>query len=234
MKNSNKVKRKNKKIRQSSQNDGIDAMRNQMLKIPRAAKIVPDRLYTKLVYEGMGPVVITTTDTYKTLRFRPSGAFDVDPTVFSTATPGFAELAQFYSYYRVTTSRCTICITNPSTSLGIVLVVLPLVTDPGASPVGVIVNAWPDQPYAKQKMCGLLGSPPASVVNEISTERLFGTKAVYVDDAYASQVNTTPIFNWYWGVGILSGSVPASNISVTMQYKIEMGVEFYARKVLQQ
>jgi hypothetical protein len=238
--NSRSMKKKNtknskKKFTQVKAVDGIVRYRrNNLLTLPANSKVVPDRFYTRLAYEGMGQVVITSPATYTTLRFRPSAAFDVDPTLASTATPGFAELALLYNKYRVTMSKIRITITNPSTALGVLLVVLPLNQDPGSAPSGPFVNAWPDQPYAKSKMCGLLGSPACEVINEMTTEKIFGSSLVYTDDLYAAAVTTVPSTNWYWGIALATGTAPAAAQSCTFQWLIEMGVEFYERKVLQQ
>jgi hypothetical protein len=187
-------------------------------------------MFSKLVYEGMGQIVIPTTATYATRRWRPSAAFDIDPLIGSDAIPGFAELAALYGNYRVTVSRAHMMITNPSTSLGVQLIVVPLSEDPGASPDGNTLNSWPDNPFAKSKLCGLLGSPPCSITCEMTTEKLFGTNEVYTDDVYAASVATVPSRNWYWAVGVATGTAPTANISCTLVYKFDIGIKFYKRK----
>jgi hypothetical protein len=214
--------------------DGLSESRRNVLRtIPKSLRVVPDRMYTRLCYEGMGPIVISNVVTFTAYRFRPSAAYDVDPLLGSTATPGFAEFAALYNRYRVTCSRCTMTLVNPSTALGLNLVVVPLNDDPGASPASAVVYSWPDNPYATNKMCGLAGSPPVTVSASMSTEAIFGSKSVYFDDINAALTNGVPSVNWYWGVGVMAGSVPVANISITLIYKIEMGIEFYDRKVLQ-
>jgi hypothetical protein len=230
-------KKKVRRSLQTSDRDGLSmsrGMANKYLVVPQPTKIVPDRIYTRLVYEGMGQIPIATGNSYTTFRWQPSAAYDVDPNIGSTATPGFAEFAAFYNNYRVTASNCRISVTNPSTVLGVILVVLPLTSDPGALAPAAQANAWPDNPYAKQKMIGLLGSPPGVVSNSMSTEKIVGSTNVYVDDTYASLTNGVPANNWYWGCGLLVGSAVTATISYTVNYRIEMGVEFYDRKIMLQ
>jgi hypothetical protein len=239
MKKQNSKKNNKNKMAVSSPDEGMryQKISNQfryLTRIPENRPIVPDRVFRRLCYEGMGPVTISTVATFNTLRFRPSAAYDVDPLLASTATPGFSELAALYSNYRVTVSKCEISIVSSSSSLGVQLCVIPLTDDPGASPSGTTVNSWPDQPYAKQKLCGLAGSPAIRVVNEMTTEKIFGSQEVYTDDTYESATNSTPLRNWYWAISVATGSIPTTAITCTMVFKITMGLEFYRRKELVQ
>jgi len=208
--------------------------RNRLLVVPKSISIVPDRIFTKLVYEGIATLNVVPPAQYALYRYQPSAAFDPDPLLASASTPGFAEFAAFYSSYRVTVSRIRASYVNPSSALAATTVLIPLNVDPGASSTLATVNSWPDQPYAKSGLVGLMGSPPKVLSNEMSTERIYGSQMVYFDDNFASLVTTIPNNNWFWAIAVIFPLVPASTVAVSMQYRIEMGVEFYDRKQLPQ
>jgi len=211
--------------------DGMNVQPNAMLTIPKSVGlIIPDRLYTGLRFGGTGTNTIPAgAGTFITRRFRPSAAFDIDPLLGSTATPGFAELAALYQYYRVTCSRIFLRSANPSTSTGVEVLLLPLNVDPGATPSLATIQGWEGTPYCKRGFIGMLGSPPAVLSNEISTEKIFGSKMVSFDDAFASAVTTVPTNNWYWAFAYTVPFTLASPIALSYQIDIELGIEFFSR-----
>jgi hypothetical protein len=75
----------------------------------------------------------------------------------------------------------------------------------------------------------MIGAPPCVVSREMSTERIFGSKMVYFDDAFQSVINTIPANNWFWAIGLLTPSLVAAPLTVTLVWEIEMGVEFFDR-----
>lgn len=234
-KKQNKRHTKKNKGKKASRNvtDGISATSNALTRLPRSVtNIVPDRTYTRLRFMGYGNLVIPTISTHIGARYRPSSAFDIDPLLGSTATPGFTELAAFYSNYRVTSSRCKFIFSNTSSVQGCVVVVLPLNVDPGSTPSLATVQSWIEQPYAKIKCCGNSGSPAVTISSDMSTEKIFGSKMVYLDDNFQSLVTTNPVNNWYWAVGAMSPLAPASAQTVNVLIDIEIGVEFFSRKAL--
>jgi len=202
-------------------------------KLMRNRNIVPDRQYTLLKFNGYGRALVPTVTGNIGLRFRPSSAFDVDPLLGSTATPGFAEWAAFYNNYRVTSSRIRISFSNTSSTQGVLVVVCPLNVDPGASPGVVVVNSWIDHPYQQHRIVGTAGSPPTTMHVEMSTEKIFGSKMIYMDDNFQALVTTNPVNNWYWALGFISSVIPGAPFGVDYLVDIEMGVEFFSRKTLQ-
>jgi hypothetical protein len=185
-----------------------------------------------LKYNGYGNLVIPTTALHVGARYRPTSAYDVDPLLGSTATPGFNEWAAFYSNYRVTMSKIRIRFSNASTLQGALVVICPLNADPGASPSGATVSSWIESPYSKHDIVGTAGSSPTTLTCEMSTEKLFGSKMVYFDDNFTSLVTTNPVNNWYWGLGAIGPLAPASTQNIQTLIDIELGVEFFSRKIL--
>jgi hypothetical protein len=226
----NKNNKKSKKSKKS-QTDGISGQRsNSLVTLPRSVGVImPDRMYTKLRFYGLGAISIVASVGLGA-RYRPSAAYDVDPVAASTATPGFSEFSSFYNNYRVTCSRATIRFVNPSAAVGAQVVLCPLNADPGASVASPTVAAWVSNPYAKTKLLGCGGSKSETLSCFMSTEKIYGSKMVYNDDNFSSLVSTVPVNNWYWGLGVLIPSI--GTVSITTDIIIEMGIEFYSRKML--
>lgn len=228
-----KKSKRGKSRRRNNVTDGISATSNALTRLPKSVtNIVPDRMYTRLRFIGYGNLSITTITTVASARYRPSSAFDVDPLLGSTSTPGFAELAAFYSNYRTTSSRCRIVANNASAQQGALITLTPLNVDPGVSPSVAVINSWIEQPYAKSKICGTAGSPAVTIVSEMSTEKIFGSKMVYLDDNFQSLVTTSPVNNWYWAISATTPIGPSSTQTVNVLIDIELGVEFFSRKAL--
>jgi len=204
--------------------------RDRKLSIPKAVGIImPDRYYTALRYEKIGSVSLAVAPT-GAFRYRPTGAFDVDPLVASTAMAGFTELAALYGQYRVTVSKATLRVVNPNTLSPIVAILAPVNLDPGASPSAGYVNSLLENPYATHKLVGITGSPVKEMSCICSSERIFGSQEVYVDDGYASVVTSTPVNNWFWVIGFTTGNLVTNPLQ--WELTIDVGIEFFARTFL--
>jgi hypothetical protein len=160
-------------------------------------------------------------------RWRPSAAFDVDPALGGTAMPGFAEAATFYATYRVISSRIKVTASNPSSTLPITLIVLPLNADPTNAMSVPNIIACSGNPYAKMKIIGLLGANPAVVNNSMTTQKIYGDPAVFYDHNFTSLVTTVPANNWFWNVAIYSSAVIATPVVINTE--VEVDCEFYDR-----
>jgi len=227
-----KRKNKNKRNFEGSQKavGTMTISRDRKLTIPKAVGIImPDRYYTALKYEKIGSVSLAVAPT-GAFRYRPTGAFDVDPLVASTAMAGFTELATLYGQYRVTVSKATFRVVNPNTLSPIVAILAPVNLDPGASPSAGYVNSLLENPYATHKLVGVTGSPVSEMSCLCSSERIFGSQEVYVDDGYASVVTSTPVNNWFWVIGFTTGNLVTNPLQ--WEITIEVGIEFFSRTFL--
>jgi hypothetical protein len=215
------------------QSDGVNEMSNYLSKIPKSIAIVADRSYFKLKYTQIGAqaVAVGAQSTY--LRFRPTAAFDIDPLLGGTAMPGFIEWTGFYSSYRVTWSRMTLRVTPTATSTPLLICLLPMNIDLGGTPSAATIVSLPDQPYAKSKLLGIAGSPTITLSSEMSTEKIYGSKMVYVDDNFASLVTTVPNNNWFWSISSLTSVAAVATQTFFIEYSLDVGCEFYDRKQLQ-
>jgi len=211
--------------------DGSLSISNNLQKIPRqVGLILPDRYRTNLRFWKQLSFNFTASFV-SNVRFRPTAAFDVDPTVGSTAMAGFAELATLYTSYRVLSSHIrveaiTTSVANPPT-----IIVGCQNTDPGAALSAANVIATKEQPYSQYKMLGLSGSPPMVISNKMSTEKIYGSKAVLFDDNFSSLVTSTPNNNWFWSI---CGYQTVFDPNLTwLSVTFEVDCEFYDRTFVQ-
>lgn len=205
---------------------------NFMSYAPPSRAIIADRTCVTLKYPYVASFSISPAQQANGFRLRPSSAYDVDPTLLSTATPGFSEWATFYANYRVLRSAIKVEINNRSTAQGGVLIVLPLNADPGSAPSVATVTSWLGNPFHRRAVFGTAGAKPTMVSNSMSLERLFGSKMVYTDDNFTSLVTGIPTNNWYWAVFAFLTNVPAAAVTVEFFVTVTMEVEFFSRKVL--
>lgn len=112
MNKNNKNKNKNKKKRpKTGFNERLDligspyARNGQIYKAP-AGTIMPDQLECELIYQDGNQARASITNNYGYWGYRANSAYDVDLLTTSSGMSGFAELAQFYQFYRV--DRCAI------------------------------------------------------------------------------------------------------------------------------
>lgn len=214
-------------------NDSIAvSQRNVPLTVPKGVFIVPDRMMTELTFWGVKNVTIPTITGFVAVRYRPSGAQDLDPLVGATTTPGFAEFATLYGSYRVFESSMKVITANSSNTTTCTSLLVPLNNDPGAAPSLATVTAWGGNPYSRRKLVPFLGGPNATVNNHMTTERIYGSKMIYFDDNFSSPVTTIPANNWYWALGWIANAPPAANVTLVVEVTLKIKVEFYSRPVL--
>jgi hypothetical protein len=203
---------------------------NQFQRLPnQVGLILPDRYRTNLKFSSGYNLNLTAT-TNASVRFRPTGLFDVDPLVGGTSLSGFTELAAIYSHYRVLSSKIVVRVSNASTSDFVIVRIAPLNADPGASPAPGVFLSLSEQPYCKTGICSLSGSPGLVIRNNMTTEKIYGSRSVLFDDNFESLTTTVPNNNWYWIVAASALRVIAQNVDFWME--ITCDVEFYGRNFL--
>jgi len=233
--NNNRAKPKSGR-RKTKKNQGVDGVPglevNALTRLPlTVSNIMPDRLYTRLTYNGSKAFVTLTGASQVAYRWTPSAAYDIDPLLGSTTTVGYTEISAFYNNYRVLASTLKIQSATQAT-VGCTAVILPLNADPGATPSNAVVASWFNNPYNKRAVMRTAGSPTRVISRKMSTEKIYGSKTVYFDDNFASLTNTVPNNNWYWAVATVYSGAVAANQTVLIEVDITIDVEFYSRKVL--
>jgi hypothetical protein len=183
-----------------------------------------------LKFFGTSRLSFLVGEDVKTKRYQPSAAYDVDPLLATVAMPGFTEWAAFYGSYRVNASKITTKFSQ-NRDYPITAVVLPLNADPGATPTFGTVASWVSNSYAVHNLIAPLGGPVVTLSRTMSTEKIFGTKAVFFDDNFSALVNAVPANNWYWGIGAIISPVPTTTVDVNLMIDINVSVEFFNRKI---
>jgi len=237
-KNKQRSKSTSKKTIRSKKNntDGALAQPFQATRLPMyrpMGLIVPDKMYSRLKYSGIQQITVAIGAAASAVRWRPSSVFDVDPLLGGTTIPGFTELAGLYGSYRTTRSNIKLEVAPQDSARVASVVVVPLNVDPGSGPSAATQSSWTMNPYAIYEITGTAGSPNIIIKNSMSTEKIFGSKMVYFDDAFSSLVTTSPTNNWFWAVSIITGfTVGGSNYITTILLDLELDVEFFNRKSL--
>lgn len=104
----------NRKIGSKKKN-GDTNRSNQLVILTEPGRFAPDRLICRLVYQDPTSYrTFTGTSNAMNWAYR-SSAYDPDPAVLSGAIPGFAELANMYSFYCVHSIDAEIEIANQNT-----------------------------------------------------------------------------------------------------------------------
>jgi len=233
-KNTQKNKNKQNKVDQSisSMNNGL-AGKDGVLTVPRSVSaVLPDRLRTTLRWWALNPINLSIQNT-GSLRFQPSGAFDVDPNVGGATCKGFPELSALYRSYRVKSSTCEVELINPGVQTPVTVTLLPTNSDPSSNPSAAYVVASAQQPYAVSRTTSLRGGPNTRLVSSMSTKKIFGSPMTDYDDNFASLVNTVPLNNWFWVITFYSPStIPSSEGAAICNVRMSIDIEFYDRAFL--
>jgi hypothetical protein len=193
--------------------------------------ILPDRYRTNLRYWKSLTFSLAASNV-ASVRFRPSSAFDVDPTLGGTVMSGFTELSALYNSYRVLASKITVQATNTSSVQPIELMVVPFNQDVGATPAAGLILSFKEQPYSKFRLIPLSGGPVATIKSTMSTEKIYGSKMALFDDNFSALVSANPVNNWYWSIGVYVLGALAGQ-SIYLNVTIDVDVEFFDRAIVQ-
>jgi hypothetical protein len=187
-----------------------------------------DEITVKLRYPIRGTLAAAATVISK--RYTVNGAYDVDPVLGSTATPGYAEYAALYTYYRVQHVRVKLDVCNLD-NLGVALYWTMNNQDPGTAGTNYYN-------YASTTFGGTANLAPFysgrgthTIRQDVSMAQVVGMTVAQAD-SFRSVTTSVPTDLVYWGFGIYSDA--GTNFSNGVAYAgwIEMTVRFYARNQL--
>jgi len=216
--------RKNSKNKRNKQSDGLAVTVPSNFK--SLSLVFPPRMNIRLKFFNIESLSLAASNGAN-YRYRPTAAFDEDPALGGTAMAGFAEMAAIWSSYRVVASTIKTTMDNPSATVPVTLIVLPMNADPtNAFSVANIV-ASTGNPYARMKVSSLVGGPPSVVSNSMTTAKIFGDPAIYFDHNFSSLATTVPTNNWFWNVCIYAPAFIAAAIYITTEITVD--VEFFDR-----
>jgi len=195
--------------------------------VVRARQLVaPDEMDVSLKYP-IGGTLLNAAGTLKAQRWTPNAAYDVDPVLGSTSTPGFAEWATLYTYYRVVSYSVSIVIVNLET-FPISVFSINSNIDPGTTG-----GSWRDyqaEPYCKYGVvAGSSGINKIRFFHKISCSKLLGSASVQQADSMRSLVTGVPADLLYYGIGLFAVTGANMTNGVYYQGNIQMNIKFYAR-----
>jgi hypothetical protein len=185
-----------------------------------------DSLSVRLRYPIRG--TLATAGTVISKRYTPNGAYDVDPVLGSTSTPGFAEYAALYTYYRVQKFRVHVTVSNLD-NLSISLYSVVSNTDPGTAGTNYYDYAQSAMGKTFELAPFYSGRGTATINQTVSVPKLLGMSTAQAD-SFRSVTTSIPTDLVYWGFGIYSNAGTNFANGVGFTGYIEMHVRFYSRQ----
>lgn len=162
--------------------------------------------------------------------FRLNNAYDVDPSVGSTATMALTAYAQFYTKYRVLRARAHL--EGVVQNLGGAIATVVMVPTAEQSTMPSYAPSWPTLPHAKAATLGPIGSTTTSQKFVLDAtwkmwEILGITEQEYRGEAeYAAPLNGSPTRQLYFQLGLFGQS--PSTLSLVYYLRLSMDVELFS------
>jgi len=167
-------------------------------------------------------------------RFATNGTYDVDPAIGSTSTPGFAELAALYYYFRPYAYQVFLTMSNGEV-FPLSYTLIHANADPGSS-FGTPYTLGSGNAFGASGVLGSLGSAPTHYRSrKIRVAELVGGVDPETGDNWHGGSAANPTDLIYFGVGVQSltvANVFTATGGVTFNIRIRMWVRFYDRKNL--
>jgi len=202
-------------------------MSRDQLVVPKRFRTMPPSLVTNLVFMDTSHSPLNNAGaTFASVRFRPSSAFDVDPSLGGTSMPGFNELAGMYGRYRMLSFKAHVTATNLE-DFPVNFIVFASNFDLGNNYSQV--QSMFGNSYARYKYLSPKGGMDRALIRTPwwKTEHIVGTDAVNVDTDFSSNIATSPVNNTYINVGLWTGNGTALVNGVGMQIVLTAQYRFY-------
>jgi len=208
-----------RKTGKTNRKNNTNELGRMMMVVPKQLGFVHPRTRVSLVFRKL--VNITqAANTYASIRFAPTNAYDVDPVVGSTSMPGFNEYAALYRFYRVCSSDIHVEFGNKE-AFPVSVGICPTNYDVGPNYSGVTTLFA--QPECRNVMLGpLTGNSSKSVRASQTTAAFAGARDLGVVDTYTAQVIGGPSNNWYWNLLIQSVSTFTSGVDVAITMTVTL------------
>ncbi len=198
----------------------------QILTVKPGDGWAPSRLRTKLRFSKF-VTMSAAASTAANIIFAPTYAYDIDPTIGSTAMAGFSEYAQMYRFCRVQASNIVLHFANQQ-SFNVVAYVTPVNTNPGANYAASTAQTFLANPFTRQAILGpLTGRNTAIVRHSETTAKYAGAWNARVNDTYVGSTTgaSSPTNNWYWTVGVVGTASVSTGVDVLVTLDID--IEFF-------
>lgn len=193
---------------------------------------IPDRYMMKMKYSttvemtGIGGVTGTHI-------FRGNSIYDPDLSGIGGQPLGHDQWANFYREYTVNGSKMDVKILNLNTTASNSTTIVTVNPSEVAMSGGINAISLPEYPYVRYKLLPAAsgGNLPKTIVNYISTKKIFGIKDV-LDEDYSALMSTNPARQWFWNINAtnIQGN---DSYTVVMLVTITYYVELKSRVLLQ-
>ncbi len=166
---------------------------------------------------------------FANVRYQPTYAYDIDPTLGSTAMPFFTEMGTLYRYYRVLSSRIVVHFSNKE-NFSTIVYLCAVNFDPTAN-TSTYQN-YLSNPVSRHHVVGpATGNGIGTLQSSQTTNGFSGSKWLGDADPYSARTNGTggaPANNWYWLVGCRSdGNTFTANNGVFCDITIHIRLCFF-------
>jgi len=158
------------------------------------------------------------------VRFTPSYLYDIDPTLGSTAMPGFSEMMGFYRFYRFRKCKWSVKAVNQE-AFPVTVAVVPVNFDP-------TVNSASYQNYfsnlaSKRVLVGSIGCPTEKMSGSFTLGDFGGSTEQSPPplDAYCGTGTSTPGNNLWLFIGFSS---PTGQVSTAAGCAVSLALEIEA------
>jgi len=158
-------------------------------------------------------------------RFEPTYAYDIDPTLGSTAMPGFTELATLYRKYRVKKFSAKASFYNRE-SFPLTVYICPVNSDPGANSTS-FQSYLSNKDSVKRDIGPLTGAGGIELRKDVAVASFAGIPNTRADDNTCGGGTVAPVNNIWLQVGLVAvgANVGVSGVMVTLD--IDVDIEFY-------
>jgi len=202
-------------------------MNRDQLIVPRRFRAMPPSLVTNLVFMDTNHSPLNNAGaTFASVRFRPSSAFDVDPTLGGTSMPGFNEIAGIYGRYRMLSFKAQVIATNLE-DFPVNFIVFASNFDLGNNYSQV--QSMFGNSFSRYKYLSPKGGMDRATIRTPwwKTEHIVGTDAVNVDTDFTATISASPVNNTYLNIGLWTGNSTALVSGVGMQMVLTAQYRFY-------
>jgi len=199
--------------------------KSTLMKVPRGMFAAP-RTRVRLSVQTTKSVN-NAGSTVANIRFTPTYAYDVDPSLGSVAVPGFTEYGTLYRFYRVNSSSILVNFGN-NEAFPITAYICPINYDPTANYNLATATSIRGQDVCRAVMLGpLTGVSTKRVSCGASTARFAGVRWTGQTDFYSGPTSgsSAPTNNWYFTVGVTSPQALVNG--VTLDVVLHLEIEFF-------
>lgn len=187
---------------------------------------MPDRLRTTLKFNAYG-TLNQAGFAYANVRLTPTFAYDIDPSLGSTAMPGFTELAGIYRKYRVNSFKHQCHFSNRE-SFAVGAYLIPVNVDPTAN-VATFQKFLSNSSCVKTILGPLTGHSTAELTIKADVGHYGGSANTVMEDSYSALTAgaAAPANNIFVAIGIwvINGGALVGGVDTAND--IEINIDFY-------